>query len=486
MKTNQNEAKRKNKKKQQPQNKELMMVAYLFTGLFIALMAYFAYFNFFEAETVINSSYNKRQDLFAERVVRGEILSSDGIVLAETEVDEDGTETRIYPYANMFAHVVGYASKGRSGLESTLNFNLLRSNAFFGERLVNEFKGEKNIGDNVTTTLDFDLQTAAYDALGDQDGAVVVMEADTGKILAMVSKPDYDPNDIDDIWDSLVASDNQDDSSLVNRATQGLYPPGSTFKMFTALEYIRENPDTYQDYTYVCDGNITIDGNTINCYHNEVHGSLDLFSSFAKSCNSSFANIGTSLNIDSLSKLCNTFLFNSELPTSMVYNKSNFDLTSNADTYDVMQTVIGQGTTLVTPLHMALITATIANDGVMMRPYLVDHIESYDGNLVKQYSAKEYDTLMTTEEAGIMKDLMQNVVETGTGRKLSGLSYTVAGKTGSAEYGTEKGNSHAWFVGFSPVEDSKIVVSVIVEGAGTGSEYAIPIAKSVFDAYYGE
>nr|WP_330414375.1 penicillin-binding transpeptidase domain-containing protein [Lachnotalea glycerini] len=464
-------------------NKELSIVAYIFVGLFVLLMGYFVYFNIVKSPSIINSSYNTRQDLFAKKVIRGKIVSSDGKILAQTVVSEDGTESREYPYDNMYAHVVGYASKGKAGLESLMNFNLLTSNAPLMERIIKEFKGVKNTGDNVVTTLDSKLQETAYKALGSNNGAVVVMEADTGRILAMVSKPDYNPNDIDTIWDSLVATDNTEDSSLLNRATQGKYPPGSTFKILTLMEYIRENPD-YENYTYECSGKIVIDDSTINCYHNTVHGTEDLYQSFAKSCNSSFANIGLQLNINSLSKLCNEFLFNSTLPYSMVYNKSSFTLTNKAETYDIMQTMIGQGETLVSPLHMALITQTIANNGVMMKPYLVDHTENYDGKVVKKYKDSAYDTIISEKEAAILKDFMQNVVENGTATKLSGQSYTVAGKTGSAEYGNVKGQSHAWFVGFSPVEDSKIVVSIVVEEAGAGSEYAVPIAKKIFDAYY--
>lgn len=474
----------KNEKNKKNNNKELAIVVYIFVGLFVFLMGYFVYFNVLESPNVINSSYNTRQDLFAKYVVRGQIKSADGKILAQTEVGDDGTETREYPYNNMYAHVIGYSSKGKAGLESLMNFNLLRSNAPIVERVIKQFKGVKNTGDNVITTLDSTLQETAYNALGSNDGAIVVMEADTGKILAMVSKPDYDPNDIDILWDSLIADDTEN-SSLLNRATQGKYPPGSTFKILTLLEYIKENSN-YTDYTYDCTGKIVADDSTINCYHNTAHGTEDLYMSFAKSCNSSFANLGLQLNINSLSKLCNKFLFNQTLPYDMVYNKSSFSLNKDDTTYNIMQTMIGQGSTLVSPLHMALITQTIANDGVMMRPYLVDHTENYDGNVVKKYSESEYGAIISSEEASIMKDFMQNVVENGTATKLSGQSYSVAGKTGSAEFGNVKGESHAWYVGFSPVEDSKIVVSIVVEGAGAGSEYAVPIAKKIFDAYYNE
>lgn len=446
-------------------------------------MGYFVYYNVVESPEVITSSYNTRQDLFAKYVIRGEILSADGKILAESQVSDAGKEIRNYPYSNMYAHVIGYSSKGKAGIESLMNFNLLRSNAPILERVIKQFKGVKNTGDNVVTTLDSELQETAYNALGDNNGAVVVMEADTGKILAMVSKPDYDPNQIDTLWDSLVASDNTDNSILLNRATQGKYPPGSTFKILTLLEYIKENSN-YADYSYNCTGKIVLEDSTINCYHNTVHGSEDLLKSFSKSCNSSFANIGLQLDITSFAKLCDKFLFNSALPYSMVYNKSSFSLTDESSTYDIMQTMIGQGSTLVSPLHMALIAQTIANDGVMMKPYLVDHTENYDGKMVKQYNADEYGIIISKDEASIMKEFMQDVVENGTASKLSGQSYTVAGKTGSAEFGNVKGESHAWFVGFSPVEDSKIVVSIVVEGAGAGSEYAVPIAKKIFDAFY--
>lgn len=474
----------KNKKESMnPNNRELSIVVYIFVGLFILLMGYFVYYNIAVSPNIINSSYNKRQDLFAKKVVRGEIISSDGKVLAQTSVSKDGTETREYPYNNMYAHVIGYATKGKAGLESLVNFNLLRSNAPLLERVIKEFRGVKNTGDNVITTLDSKIQETAYDALGSHDGAIVVMEADTGKILAMVSKPDYNPNNIDQLWDSLVAAENTQDSSLLNRATQGKYPPGSTFKILTLLEYMKENPD-YKDYTYQCTGKIALEDSVINCYHNTVHGEVDLYHSFAKSCNSSFANIGSNLNINSLAKLCDNFLFNETLPYSMVYNKSSFTLTKDAKTYDVMQTMIGQGETLVSPLHMAMITQTIANNGVMMKPYLVDHTENYDGKTVKKFTPSAYGNIITEEEAKIMQDFMQGVVNDGTASKLSGQSYTAAGKTGSAEFGNVKGQSHAWFVGFASVEDSKIVVSIIVEEAGAGSEYAVPIAKKIFDAYY--
>ncbi len=468
------------KKRQKSSNREIILLTYLFVGIFVGLLVYFGYFIQVDSSNVINNPYNKRQDLLAQRVVRGKILGKDGEVLAETKTDKKGIEYRYYPYDNIFCHIVGRFTNGKTGIELSQNINLLTSSENPLLAMLNEIQGEKNIGDNVVTTLDVNLQKIAYEALGSRKGAVVALEPSTGKILAMVSKSDYNPNTASSNWDSLV-EDSSGNSSLLNRATQGLYPPGSTFKILTALEYIRENGD-YKDYTYDCTGSDIFKGIKINCYNNKVHGTQDLTTSFAKSCNSSFANIGMTLNLKSFHKLCESFLFNSDLPTDIPYSKSSFELNKESNLDEVPQTAIGQGNTQITPLHNALITATIANGGVMMKPYVVDHLERYDGTVVKQYNSQEYATLLNENEVKALKKMMKEVVTDGTATALNGQSYTAAGKTGSAEFDSNK-SSHAWFVGYAPTKNPKIVVSIIVEGAGTGSEYAVPIAKKIMDAY---
>ena len=246
-----------------------MVITYAFLGIFIALMGYFAYFETVKSEDFINSPYNARQDSFSSSTVRGKIMGSGGEILAESNVDAEGKETRTYPYRNLFAHVVGYSTHGKLGVESAANFNLLRSNSFFLERIVNEIRGEKNTGDDVVTTLNVSLQQAAYDALGEHDGAVVVMEPSTGRILAMVSKPDFDPNEVAANWEAI--SGDSESSVLVNRATQGQYPPGSTFKILTTLEYMNENSN-YNEYSFQCNGKLNVDNSEIHCFGGEVHG----------------------------------------------------------------------------------------------------------------------------------------------------------------------------------------------------------------------
>lgn len=476
---------RKNQRSKKFRNKEFARVTYLFVALFLALMAYIVYFNIVRAKTIVNSPYNERQDAFADRVIRGNIADRNGNVLATTEVAEDGSEVRSYPYGAAFAHVVGFSNSaaGKSGLESIENFELLTSNSFFVEKLMNEFKDEKNMGDTVVTTLDADLQQAAYNALGSNKGAIVVMEPGTGKILAMVSGPAYDPNSVESNWDVLNSDDTN--SPLLNRATQGQYAPGSTFKVVTALEYMREHSD-YANYSYECNGEITADNVTIHCFDSTVHGLEDLRSSMANSCNSSFANIGLSLNKTSYRKTAEDLLFNKKLPSVMDYSRSSFRINEKSTSADMMMTAMGQGETLVSPYHMALITSAIANGGTLMEPYLVEKVTNYNGTEISKNVPKSYRKLMTSDEASQLKDYMRAVVDEGTATLLSGQSYTAAGKTGTAEYSLDDGEkTHSWFMGFTNVDNPELVISVIIEGYdGDAGAKAVPIAKQVLDAYY--
>ena len=466
-------------KRRRARNKEYTFVSVFFVLIFLGLAGYLVYFNTVKSDSFINSPYNTRQDTFADRVVRGSIISSDGEVLAQTNVSEDGTEERSYPYSNIFAHVVGYDTNGKSGLESEANFQLLSSHEFFLTQIRNEFAGAKNVGDTVVSTLNADLQTTAYNSLGDRRGAVVVLQPSTGKILAMVSKPDFDPNTIAANWEQLV--NDETNSSLLNRATMGQYPPGSTFKIVTALTYLRQN-GTFNGFSYDCQGSITKEDHTIRCYGGTVHGQEDFYAAFAKSCNCAFAEMGTQLGGAALLKTSENLLFNQKLPLRS-YRKSSFTLNGSSGVPLTMQTAIGQGNTLVSPMHMALITSSIANGGVLMKPYLIDKVQNHAGDEVDTTEPEAYKRLMTDNEASLLGELMKGVVQNGTASSLNGRGYTVAGKTGSAEY-NESGASHSWFVGYSNVDNPDIVVSVIVEDGGTGSEAAVPIAADVFDAYY--
>ena len=439
------------------------------------------YFNVVKADDIINSPYNKRQSILAEKITRGSIISSDGNVIATTVTDDEGNDVRYYPYNNLFAHITGYINNGGYGLESNAGYYMLTSNQNLFEQIGNDLSGQKNQGDNVITTLDSGLQQAAYDALGSDRGAVIITEPSTGKILAMVSKPDFNPNTLEAQWSEITAENS--DSVLVNRATQGLYPPGSTFKILTLLEYIRENPDTYKDYSYECTSSIEVAGKSISCSHQTAHGVQDTKLSFANSCNTSFINMGLSLNIDSYRKTAEELLFNSELPLTMEYNKSKFVLNDESSEWDIAQTSFGQGETLITPMHLAIIVSSIANDGVLYTPYVMESVESVNGVTIKSFKPEEYGSLMTKEEAAILKEDMEAVVTTSFDWLFTDDSYQIAGKSGTAQYGTQ-GYEHSFFTSYSPVDDPQICVTVLIEGGEQRTQSGAEAAKKIYDYYY--
>ena len=463
-------------------NSCILGITYLMVALFLGLAVYMGYFLQVRSEDVINNSYNARLDRFSDRIVRGKIMAGDGTVLAETQVDADGNETRVYYYGSVFDHAVGYSAKGKTGIEALANFYLLTSHVNLLEQVGNELSGRKNPWDNVYTTLDAELQQAAYAALGDRKGVVIAMEPDTGKVLAMVSKPGYDPNTLLQDWDWLTDGGNGE-GQLLNRATQGLYPPGSTFKIVTALEYMREHPGGYRDYQFDCSG-VYVNGDyRIKCYHGTAHGHQDFTRSFANSCNGAFSSLGLGLNLGAFRDTAKSLLFNSPLPiTGLPYKQSSFQMGPGADTWEILQTSIGQGTTQVTPMHNAMITAAIANGGTLMKPYFLNSVETAGGEEIKKFMPASYGSLMTAGEAEGLTELMRTVVTEGTGSAVRTDAYTVAAKTGSAEFETGK-ETHAWFTGFAPVENPKLVVTVLVEEGGSGGKAAAPIARQLFDIY---
>lgn len=467
------------------QNREMAVVTYLVMAIFFILAGYMVYFIIHDSDQVLNNSANKRQELLAKRVTKGKILSDKGNVLAKTVTDSSGNETRKYPYGSLFAHVVGRSSHGKTRLEASESYTMLTSglNPFLST--INELKGKKNPGNNVVTTLNVGLSKAASNALGSKRGAVVVMDPETGKVLAMVSKPSYDPNQLTDARWNKLTSDSGEQSALYNRATQGLYPPGSTFKLYTAFEFMREQ-DNYSKFHYTCTGKIGTGSEQIKCYGGEVHGKVDLEKAFAESCNAAFCSIGDGLNRNSWRKLCESFYYNKSIPLEKMEQKSSrFTIDNKTAQGDVRQASIGQGQTLVTPLQNILLVCASVNGGELMQPYVVDRIEDANGNTVSENTPKSLGKKMSEKEAKQLKKLMRGTVKGGTATSLYyGTPYKAGGKTGSAEFQNGSTDSHAWFVGYAEKNGKKLCVSVVVEAAGTGSAYAVPIAKKVFDAYW--
>lgn len=475
----QKDAKVQKPKKKKKANRQILQITYIFVGLFLALIGYIIHFVAVDSKDIITDSHNLRLHELEKTVVRGKIISSDGKILAQT-VTENGKEVRDYPYNRMFAHVVGYNDKGKSGLESKCNFDLLTSNANILSQITSNLKGEKSIGDNVYTTLDTRVQEAAYNALQGQKGAVVAMDPETGKIYAMVSKPDFRPGLVAENWAELNSSES---SLLLNRATQGLYPPGSTFKVVTALEYMREHENDYEDFKYTCTGSTKIGDLDIHCYGGTAHGTVGLEEAIEKSCNTAFVHMAESLNKSKFASLAEDLMFDSRVPINLLASKSRFSLNSDSGINELAHTAIGQGQTLITPLQNAMVMSTIANDGVVMQPYLVDKVKNINGGVIKETKTKELDDPLTKSECQTLKKMLRKVITNGTGTKAYSSQYNVYGKTGSAEYNSAK-DSHAWFIGCAEKNGKKIVVSVLVENGDSGGRVAAPIADKVFHAFF--
>lgn len=461
----------------------MVLAAYLMVILFAGLFAHLLYFTVHDAEKVVANAGNKRQDAFSEFVKRGSIQTADGVTVAESTTDGSGNETRSYPCGEMYAHVVGYNKYGRSGIELEENFDLMRSHQNIAEKVYQDLKNEKNTGDTVVLTLNSSLQQAAYDALGSARGAAVVLEPSTGKILAMVSKPAFDPNQIDAVWEEVHSAAGAGSTVLLNRASQGLYAPGSTFKVVTTLEFLREHPD-YQNYSYTCTGTGVFNGIEMRCSNRRAHGTVNLQDSLAYSCNTSFSNIGTTLiRADGLHSTAEKLLYNKEIPYEGEISKSSFSLTSSSEATLIPQTVIGQGKTLITPLHNALIISAIANGGEMMQPRLVDHIENADGAIIRTPRNKKIGQVADENLVREIQPMLEAVCQYGTASGyMAGKAYATAGKTGTAET-DEKGDTNSWFIGYMPADAPEIAVSVIVEGSNENGITGTSVASRIFDTY---
>ena len=467
--------------------KQVLVTGALVCSLFAAMTVYFLIYTNKNSKKLFENDYNKREEALLEKNVRGKIYAASGEVLAETIQDQDGNDVRSYPYKNLFSHIVGYTYKGGSGVEQLQNYNLMHSDISLSDKASYDAAGERYPADDVYTTLDLALQQAASDALGDNRGAVIVTEVSTGNILCMVSKPDFDPNDIEAEWEQLGAD--TDSGTLVNRVTQGLYAPGSTFKIFDAIELMDEDMAAANAFSYNCigyDNNFTLeDGQPIHCYHWTAHGTVSLEKAFAKSCNCAFVNIGNSLNRDSFCTLLNNMMFGEALPYDLPSGTSSYTLTADTTKEDVTQLSIGQGSTLMTPMHLNMITAAIANGGTVHKDQIVASVKTGTGSTLSETKPEDYRTVMTSEVAAKMREMMRDVIAEGTATKLSSRPYNPCGKTGSAEIVTGESTSHAWFTGFAPEENPEIAITVIVEGAGTGGVSAVPVVRSVLDEYFG-
>jgi peptidoglycan glycosyltransferase len=435
-----------------------------------------------------DNPHNRRQLLEQMQHPRGLITAADGTVLASNKRSGSGETKRYYrtyPQGGLFAHAVGYyfVSKGSAGLEKQYDDQLAgRQNEFAST--VDQLLGHRQEGEDVRTTLDPQGQRTAIQGLAGRRGAVIAMEPSTGRIRVMVSEPGYDPNRITSKG-GIGAT-----ASTLNRTTQARYPPGSTFKVVTASAAIdsgRYNPNS------VISGKSpkVISGVPLSNFGGENFGAISLTDALTHSVNTVFGEIGEKLGRSTLYKYMLRFGFQRKPP--MDYPKDEmiasgaFPAKACGSGIDYGRVAIGQECHLfATPLQMAEVAATVANKGVRMKPRLMERVVAKDGRVKQRIRPQKAADVMSAKSAAEVGQMMQHVVEEGTGTaaRLQGIS--VAGKTGTAEIpGTSE--NQVWFIGYAPADNPRMAVAVTIERTqGEGGTVAAPVAKQVLQTLLGK
>ncbi len=457
------------------ESKRIIRVLIFISTLFLSLILYLSYFQLFQAEKILANTFNKRNWIGEEKILRGQITDRNGDVLAYSQ-NQEGSQIRHYPKGSLYGHIIGYSYReyGKAALESTYNKELLdlkESNPI--DELKDILKsGKEQYGNDLVLTIDNRLQKKAYELLGKEKGSIVLMNPQNGEVYAMVSNPVFNPETLRADWGDLVENE---DSYLLNRSTMGLYAPGSIFKVITATASLE---DAAIKKNFSCSGSTTIHGYTLNDYGKTAHGNLDLKEALVKSCNVSFAQMGVQIGRDDLKRTAELYMLNNKIPFDLNTSKSQFSK-EKMDDAEIAATSIGQGKTLVTPLNMALVASAIANDGQMVKPILVQEVKDHDGETVKLNTTKTISNVTSSVVSRELKNMMVEVVSRGTGTNASIKNVRVAGKTGTAENETDK--THAWFIGFAPEDNPKFAIAVVLENNGsTGGSAAAPIARDLF------
>ena len=453
--------------------RNMRALLFIFVFMFFGLVVYLGYSTLTYGEKWFETPYNPRIQEERTNVVPGSVLDRTGEKLVWTENDvtnySGDKEKRL-----AVSHVTGDSYGMTTGAQSTFAKYLYGFDTGALDRLSEAFSGEKRHGSDVTLTIDADLSEYIYRQLGDSDGAVVVMNYQTGEILACVSKPAFDPANMERFLEG------EGTSELVNRVFSGLYPPGSIFKTVTAAGAINYLKDI-GGLTYECTGSIKIGSGEISCIGGKVHGDMDLSSAYAASCNTYFANLTVTLGSADLSSQAKKYGFNKEfLFDDMVVKQSEY--TATGDVFDLAWSGIGQYKDLITPIHAALITGAVANGGVMAEPRLLLRVETAEGRVSYTLTPNNYERIESAETSALLKAMMIKTVQDGTGYNAKIAGVTVGGKTGTAEYEEDgEKKAHAWFTGFIDSEKHPLCLAVLVEAGGSGAKTAAPVAKKAFE-----
>lgn len=476
-------------------NKPLRHVWLVVSVLFLLLFTSTTYFQVV-AQGRLNADGRNARTIYNEfGRHRGPIVVDGSAIATSVESGDTYGYLRTYDPGAMYAHVTGYYSViyGFTGVERALNDTLSGdADALFYQRISDILSGKQGSGATVELTLDADAQRVAWEALGDQRGAVVALDPTTGAVLAMVSTPSFDPNrlashDASAVQDAWTELGEDPTRPMTNRATGGdLYPPGSAFKLVvaaSALESGGYTPDTVipGPGTYQLPGSTAVmnnhaAGDQTPCGPDD---SSTLADALRQSCNTSFALLGQELGEDQLRSTAQEFGFEQRLEIPLPVTPSTIG--TDLDDAQLATTSIGQYETRVTPVQMAMVASAFANDGVVMEPQLVRSVRTADLSSIAELTPREVGQPLSASGASQMRTMMVQAVEDGTGGAARIEGAEVGGKTGTAQWG-EGRRPHSWFVGYAQMGDREVAIAVLVEEGGYGSRVAAPIAKDVMEA----
>lgn len=466
----------------------LTRTVFLFTALFAVLIGNLTYIQVFKAAEYQDMPSNNHTITKARYIKRGSIITADGLTLAESIQQEDGTYVRSYPNGNLAAHAVGYYSQqyGSSGVESSQDKTLTGSKDYSSwQNALNSLAGITEPGNSVQLTIDSRIQQAAEQALAGRKGAIVVLDPRTGAVLAWASAPAYDNTDIAAAMEAANASGGAD-TSMFDRATQALYSPGSTFKTVT-LSSALENGVAALSSTYSSPGRMEIGGADVVSVNEQGHGTITLDRAFAVSSNTVFGQVAQQLGADRLVATAQAFGYGQNLGIDFSTAASIMPDPADMSTWELAWAgagqPVGQGHTpgpQTTVMQNAVIAAAIANNGIAMNPYVVGQILAPDGTVVKTTRERSLGQAVSSGTAEQVKEAMLDVVQNGSGSAAGIAGVKVAGKTGTAE--TNSATPNSTFIGFAPYDTPTLAVSLVLEETTENEATAAAVAGQVLRA----
>jgi peptidoglycan glycosyltransferase len=477
-------------------NRQIVKLFGFIVFLFAVLVGFTSYWSVFDAEALKEEEANKRPLFEQQQIRRGRILAADGTVIAKSIAKGRGANLRYvrrYPEGALYGHPIGYsfAEEGQSEFEKFHNEELVGENSEFGS-ILDQITGKKQEGNDIVTNLDPKAQRVALEDLeaSERFGAVVAIEPSTGAVKVMASNKPLDPNRVPYELEQLIH--NTIETPLLNRATQGLYPPGSTFKVVTAAAGLESGTIT-PETTINAPGTINDEGHALNNDFTQSFGPISLDFALTNSVNTWFGQLGQKVGQDALFETMEKFGFNAtpplDLPSNEIYASGVYNenqLLHRNNPVDLARVAIGQERLLATPLQMAMVAAAVANKGKLMKPQIWNRVVDPDGRVTESLNPSEYSQPISSKTAEELTTAMEGVVSEGTGTNAAIPGVAVAGKTGTAETpgneacGGGAEENQAWFIGFAPANEPKIAIAASVECTEQfGNDVAAPIFRDV-------